>query len=135
MDGSRPWIFSPWPSYSETKPTKPGDAANDVQLIEIRLDDDVTGLEEAPRRRNTFGCEQSTGDGDGPPLTAFKSRSVGDMWSLLSASILGRRVDSEVDRPQSLTFDEPGEQVNIERSKSISSGAAPAERDHEEEWR
>ncbi|XP_043218207.1 mucin-5AC-like [Amphibalanus amphitrite] len=115
VDGSRPWIFSPWPSYSETKPTKAGDGATDGQLIEIRLDDDVSGLEEAPRRRNTFGCEQSSSTGGGPQLTAFKSRSVGDMWSLLSASILGRKADSEGDRPRSFMFEDPGEQVTVKK--------------------
>ncbi|XP_037071117.1 uncharacterized protein LOC119092251 [Pollicipes pollicipes] len=84
VDGSRPWILSPWTSYSEMKPTKSGDATDGSQLIEIRLDDDVTGLEEAPRRRNTLGCDAPAA-GAAQPLGTFKSRSVGDMWSLLFA--------------------------------------------------
>ena len=110
---SRP--FSPWPDTADAKSDSKPDSrpADDDQLIEIRLDDDVSALDE------------ETASGRGTPaagqLAAFKSHSVGDVWSLLAALRVGRRPDGSEegrgeagraslpsDRPRSCPFDAVG---------------------------
>ncbi|KAF0310800.1 putative tRNA methyltransferase 9B [Amphibalanus amphitrite] len=116
IGAGRPRSFSPWPETSDAKPDAKADAKpaeDDDQLIEIRLDDDVSALEE------------STIANRGVPvagqLATFKSHSVGDVWSLLAALRGAKRPDGTeerrgeagrtslpTDRPRSCPFDSVG---------------------------
>ncbi|XP_043188297.1 mucin-5AC-like, partial [Amphibalanus amphitrite] len=116
IGAGRPRSFSPWPETSDAKPDSKADAKpaeDDDQLIEIRLDDDVSALEE------------STIANRGVPvagqLATFKSHSVGDVWSLLAALRGAKRPDGTeerrgeagrtslpTDRPRSCPFDSVG---------------------------